>query len=429
MRSTHHLLVAACLLLAGGAAPAAAIVGGTDAPAGKYPAVANVVISGAFGCTGTLIAPDWVLTAGHCSSLTGASGVATPAAFPPASFSVVVGTTARSGARGEQLDVDRVVVPPDYLLTVGYDTSLLHLTRSARTAPTPVAGVGFEPLWRAGVLTEVVGFGVTSEGGEPPATLQQVRLPIVTDAGCAAGNGGFEPRTQLCAGYPEGGRDACQGDSGGPMFSRTAAGGLYVVGATSYGDGCAKANAPGVYARVADRTLREFIRATAPKGVADAPAGADTRPAETYDPATGAVTPAPTRAPGPTKPATAAIAPTATTAAGFTTAVTTQRTRRSTLRTRGLRFGLRCSAGCTGRVVLRVDAATARRLGSPRALGAVAVRRTAAGRSTATLRLPRALARRLTARRGARLRLEATVRPRAGGSAAVVARTVTLTGR
>ena len=64
-----------------------------------------------------------------------------------------------------------------------------------------------------------------------------------------------------------------------------------------------------------------------------------------------------------------------------------------------------------------------------RPLGAVAVRRTAAGRSTATLRLSRALARRLTARRGARLRLEATVRPRSGGTAAVVATTVTLTGR
>jgi secreted trypsin-like serine protease len=56
----------------------------------------------------------------------------------------------------------------------------------------------------------------------------------------------------VCAGYPQGGTDTCQGDSGGPLFGRTAAGDLKVVGATSFGEGCARAGKPGVYARVAD---------------------------------------------------------------------------------------------------------------------------------------------------------------------------------
>ena len=98
-------------------------------------------------------------------------------------------------------------------------------------------------------------------------TLQKAQVPITTDAYCADAYDSFEADTQICAGYPEGGVDTCQGDSGGPMFGRNAAGALRVVGATSYGEGCARPGKPGVYARVGDDTLREWIRSQAPNGV------------------------------------------------------------------------------------------------------------------------------------------------------------------
>ncbi len=261
--------VAASVALALTASPAAAIVGGSAAPAGKYPSTAKVTIASAFGCTGTLIAPSYVLTAGHCGSITG-SAVATPIAFPGLAFDVTVGTVNADGSGGERLSVASASIPLGYLIGQGSDVTLLTLSKPAKTAPTPVAGIGAAALWAPGVTTDIVGFGVTSEGGDAPSVLQQAQVPRVADAACAQQVGSsFENATQLCAGFPEGGTDTCQGDSGGPMYSTSTFGARRLVGATSYGTGCARAGSPGVYARVADTQLREWIRGLAPSAVAD----------------------------------------------------------------------------------------------------------------------------------------------------------------
>ena len=110
----------------------------------------------------------------------------------------------------------------------------------------------------------IAGWGATSDGGDLPDTLQEAKVPIVSDdVAAAAYPNDFENKTQIGAGYPQGGTDTCQGDSGGPMFGA----GNKVVGATSFGEGCARPNKPGVYARVGDTTLREWIRSEAPDGV------------------------------------------------------------------------------------------------------------------------------------------------------------------
>jgi secreted trypsin-like serine protease len=153
-------------------------------------------------------------------------------------------------------------VHPDYLLTSGYDISLLRLSQSSTMAPTQVAGAGERSIWTAGTLETIVGWGATQEGGDLPDNLQEARVPVTTDAYCAGAYSDFDPQTMVCAGFPKGGVDTCQGDSGGPMFGKTSAGELRVVGTTSFGEGCARPGRPGVYARVADDTLRPWIAQT-----------------------------------------------------------------------------------------------------------------------------------------------------------------------
>lgn len=65
--------------------------------------------------------------------------------------------------------------------------------------------------------------------------------------------GGYIDDTMICAGVPEGGKDACSGDSGGPLTKNGT-----LVGIVSLGLVCALSGYPGVYTNVA--SVREWIR-------------------------------------------------------------------------------------------------------------------------------------------------------------------------
>src|SRR3712207_4273673 len=128
-------------------------------------------------------------------------------------------------------------------------------------------------------MATIAGFGVTESGGDQPEILQEAQVPITSDAVAAEAYpylvegvdplfGGFESRTQVAAGFPQGGVDTCQGDSGGPLLA-PAGTGFRLVGDTSYGAGCAEPGYPGVYGRVADTTLRTWIASVAPGAVSN----------------------------------------------------------------------------------------------------------------------------------------------------------------
>lgn len=78
--------------------------------------------------------------------------------------------------------------------------------------------------------------------------LKSAKVPLIGDVVCRRLYKGITDN-MFCAGYLEGGIDACSGDSGGPLVCDID-GRYTVMGATSFGAGCAEANAPGVYAKV-----------------------------------------------------------------------------------------------------------------------------------------------------------------------------------
>src|SRR4051795_6318322 len=191
-RRNTRALAMAIAMLALSATPSMAIVGGHNTANGAYPSVAEITFGNAFLCTGTLIAPNYVLTAGHCGSMTGAA-VASPASWPAPLITVRIGNDV-ADAGGEVVPVSQAIVEPNYLLNSGYDITLLKLSRNSTKTPTKVSGATETGLWAAGTSEKIVGWGATSEGGNTPTHLQEASVPITTDSYCSGAYSDFDAR-------------------------------------------------------------------------------------------------------------------------------------------------------------------------------------------------------------------------------------------
>jgi secreted trypsin-like serine protease len=182
--------------------------------------------------------------------------------MPASSIDVKVASVHADGSGAEDHTVKQVIVDSDYIATKGdgNDVTLLQLDRPSAVRPVLIAAAGERHIWDPGKKATIAGFGLTAQGAQqPPDTMQRARVPIQSDADCASSSDAFDAATMLCAGYPQGGTDTCQGDSGGPLLARALDGTQRLVGATSFGDGCAQPGKPGIYARVAEGPVRAFI--------------------------------------------------------------------------------------------------------------------------------------------------------------------------
>ncbi|HEX8204490.1 MAG TPA: serine protease [Solirubrobacteraceae bacterium] len=286
-----RLLLVTLALSVGVAAPAQAVVGGQNASPGEYPFIAHITIDRAASCTGTLVTPNHVVTASHCASLVSGGIVNVPIGQPGQLIELSIGAYKtptsyidagyNGESDGEEHVAKSVAVHPAYLglRSVTGDVSVITLDRPSAKTPVKIASAAERSLWSAGTMATIAGFGLTADGGDSPEVLQEAQVPIVADSVAAEAYpylvggvdplfGGFENRTQVGAGFVgRGGVDTCQGDSGGPLLVSSSSG-WRLVGDTSYGVGCGDPDYPGIYGRVADTTLREWIAQQAPGSVA-----------------------------------------------------------------------------------------------------------------------------------------------------------------
>nr|XP_037269491.1 clotting factor B-like [Rhipicephalus microplus] len=203
-----------------------------------------------FLCGGFLINDRYVLSAAHCFERH----------RPTQKYGVRLGQIRVD--EGRVYTVERFVQHEDYARREYYnDIALLRLTESVPLAlikPVCLPGPDLARSDLVGKEATVLGWGDTMFGGPRSDILQEVNgLPVVPVKQCnesyskLRGNPFRRGITSefICAGLPQGGKDACQGDSGGPLMLDHE-GRWTAVGIVSFGYRCGVAGYPGVYTRV-----------------------------------------------------------------------------------------------------------------------------------------------------------------------------------
>jgi hypothetical protein len=274
-RGPVRLACLGALLTLALAAPAQArqsprIINGEPASPGEYPSQGFLEfdvpgpppVGGTFICGGSLVSNRFFVTAAHCATPGGSD---TP--LDPSAFRVYLGKTDRAQFNDT---TDRYLVTRNQVNDTydpngpANDVAVLTLDRPAPASLEPLRLIeeNETPLWAAGRVATVIGWGVTELGGTSQ-TLLEADVGMVSDAFCASRWGvSFDAESMVCAGG--GATDTCGGDSGGPLLVSDG-GFLVLAGLTSWGaDPCGEQGTPGVYTRLGVPSLNQFVRSLVP---------------------------------------------------------------------------------------------------------------------------------------------------------------------
>ncbi|XP_077618708.1 plasma kallikrein isoform X2 [Crocuta crocuta] len=226
------------------------IVGGTNSSWGEWPWQVSLQVkltAQSHLCGGSIIGHQWVLTAAHCfdglplpdiwriySGIFNLSEITTETPFSRIK-EIIIHQNYKTSESGDDIALIKLEAPLNY--TEFQKPVCLPSNDDAKTIYTN--------CW-------VTGWGFTKEKGKIQNTLQKANIPLVSSEECQKKYRDYEVTKQMiCAGYKEGGKDACKGDSGGPLVCKHN-GIWYLVGITSWGEGCGRREQPGVYTKVAE---------------------------------------------------------------------------------------------------------------------------------------------------------------------------------
>ncbi|TWW80273.1 Transmembrane protease serine 3 [Takifugu flavidus] len=226
------------------------IVGGNISSPGQFPWQVSLHFSAEHLCGGSI-----VTSAGSLLRRTASTGESVWGVFSdPAMWAVHVGVTEQPVHGAQSVAVERIIYHSKYRPKgLDYDVALMKLSTPLQFngLVEPICLPNHNEEFQPGTMCWISGWGATEEEGETSVVQRSAMVPLLSTKTCNQPEvyQGFISSWMVCAGYLEGGTDSCQGDSGGPLACEDSSG-WKLVGATSWGIGCAARNKPGVYTRI-----------------------------------------------------------------------------------------------------------------------------------------------------------------------------------